>query len=101
MASTRTRQDRRRSRHQRVRKRISGTGGRPRMAIMVSNKHMYVQFIDDQANSTLAQRKRRPLRLTDPKPMFRSLSSLKSAVVPAVRAGNHLRVLARARRQET
>ncbi len=54
MAGTRTRQDRRRARHRRIRKRISGTGERPRMAIMVSNKHMYVQFIDDTANSTLA-----------------------------------------------
>ena len=41
-------------RHQRLRQRVSGTAERPRMAIFVSNKHMYVQFIDDLAGHTLA-----------------------------------------------
>lgn len=38
----------------RVRKKISGTGERPRMSIMTSNKHMYVQFINDDKEVTLA-----------------------------------------------
>jgi large subunit ribosomal protein L18 len=38
----------------RLRQRIQGTAERPRMAIYVSNKHMYVQFIDDTAAQTLA-----------------------------------------------
>ncbi len=48
-----TRTDYRASRHKRIRKKISGTAARPRMAIMVSNKHMYVQLIDDDAGTTL------------------------------------------------
>ena len=48
-----TRKDYRASRHQRIRKKISGTAACPRMAIMVSNKHMYVQLIDDDAGCTL------------------------------------------------
>jgi large subunit ribosomal protein L18 len=36
-------------RHRRVRKRISGTAERPRMAVYRSLKHIYVQFIDDEA----------------------------------------------------
>lgn len=44
----------RRRRHMRVRKKISGTAERPRMAISCSNKHMYVQFIDDDRSTTLA-----------------------------------------------
>lgn len=48
-----TRKDYRASRHQRIRKKISGTAACPRMAIMVSNQHMYVQLIDDESGSTL------------------------------------------------
>jgi len=40
-------------RHMRLRQRIQGTAERPRMAICISNKHMYVQFIDDTAMNTL------------------------------------------------
>lgn len=38
----------------RLRQRVIGTAARPRMAICVTNKHMYVQFIDDDAGNTLA-----------------------------------------------
>jgi len=40
-------------RHRRVRRKISGTAQRPRMAIMLSNRNMYVQLIDDEAQHTL------------------------------------------------
>ena len=45
----------RQKRHQRLRQRVIGTAERPRMSICVTNKHMYVQFIDDDAGKTLAQ----------------------------------------------
>jgi large subunit ribosomal protein L18 len=48
------RKEQRTRRHLRLRQRIKGTAERPRMAICVSNKHMYVQFIDDAAMHTLA-----------------------------------------------
>ena len=48
-----TRRDYRISRHKRIRKRVSGTADCPRMAIMVANKNMYVQLIDDDAEITL------------------------------------------------
>lgn len=41
-------------RHERLRRRLSGTAARPRMALMVSNRHMYVQFVDDVRQVTLA-----------------------------------------------
>ena len=41
-------------RHRRIRQRLQGTAERPRMAIFISNKHLYVQFIDDVAGCTLA-----------------------------------------------
>jgi len=49
-----SRVDYRRRRHCRLRRGIRGTSGRPRMSVMVSNRHMYVQFIDDVAGCTLA-----------------------------------------------
>ena len=41
-------------RHRRVRKKIMGTATRPRLAVFRSNKHIYVQAIDDLAGRTLA-----------------------------------------------
>jgi len=41
-------------RHRRVRKKVHGTAGRPRLAVYRSNKHISVQVIDDDAGSTLA-----------------------------------------------
>ena len=41
-------------RHNRVRKRVSGTAARPRLAVFRSAKHISVQVIDDVAGKTLA-----------------------------------------------
>ncbi len=38
----------------RLRRKVQGTPERPRMSVFVSNKHLYVQFIDDAAAKTLA-----------------------------------------------
>ena len=44
----------RETRHRRIRKKISGTNTRPRLAVFRSARHIYVQAIDDNAGSTLA-----------------------------------------------
>lgn len=49
-----TRSEYRKRRHQRLRKKVIGTTRRPRMCVSVSNKHMYVQLVDDAAAVTLA-----------------------------------------------
>lgn len=46
--------DQRKRRHYRVRSRVSGTSERPRLSVYKSNKHLYVQFIDDESSTTLA-----------------------------------------------
>ena len=43
------RKEQRVKRHLRIRRRIAGTAQKPRMSICITNKHMYVQFIDDDA----------------------------------------------------
>jgi large subunit ribosomal protein L18 len=39
--------------HARIRKRVTGTAERPRLAVHFSGKHVYAQVIDDDAGKTL------------------------------------------------
>ena len=39
--------------HQRIRKTLSGTPVRPRLAVFRSNKHIYAQIIDDAKGTTV------------------------------------------------
>ena len=45
--------ERRRRIHYRIRKHVSGTAQRPRLAVFRSNKAIYVQVIDDEQGKTL------------------------------------------------
>jgi large subunit ribosomal protein L18 len=45
--------DYRKRRHFRLRNKVQGSAERPRMAAYVSNRYIYVQFIDDDAQRTL------------------------------------------------
>ncbi len=48
-----TRKESTQRRHQRIRRRVSGTSERPRLAVFRSNNHIYAQVIDDTAHHTL------------------------------------------------
>ena len=54
MARARTSKGMRKVRHARVRKKIHGTGARPRLSVYRSLNHVYVQVIDDEQGTTLA-----------------------------------------------
>jgi len=42
-------------RKKRVRGKVAGTAGRPRLAVFRSARHIYVQAVDDEAGRTLAE----------------------------------------------
>jgi len=51
--STINRKGIRRRIHNRIRRKVSGTAERPRLAVHYSNQHIYAQVIDDTAGKTL------------------------------------------------
>jgi large subunit ribosomal protein L18 len=52
--STKDKQTAKTRRHHRVRKKVTGTAERPRLAVFRSNKHISAQVIDDRSGRTLA-----------------------------------------------
>ncbi|WP_456385563.1 50S ribosomal protein L18 [Desulfolithobacter sp.] len=53
MAKTSQKLTARKKRIRRIRKRIFGTAEKPRMRVFRSNKHIYVQIIDDTRHATI------------------------------------------------
>ncbi|KAL6188347.1 hypothetical protein ACLB2K_039740 [Fragaria x ananassa] len=53
-AKATTKREDRTARHTRIRKKVEGTTERPRLCVFRSNKHLYVQVIDDTKMHTLA-----------------------------------------------
>ncbi len=47
-------QQKRTTRHARIRARVSGTADRPRLAVFRSNRYIYAQLINDEAHATVA-----------------------------------------------
>jgi len=47
----------RKRRHRRVRAIVKGTSENPRVSVFKSNRHLFVQFIDDQSNKTILSSK--------------------------------------------
>ena len=51
--STLSRKQQTQKRHRRLRRHLTGSAERPRLAVFRSNNHIYAQVIDDDAQSTL------------------------------------------------
>lgn len=52
--AVKTREQRRKQRHRRVRAKVHGSGERPRVSVFRSNRGISAQLIDDEAGRTLA-----------------------------------------------
>ena len=63
-----TRTERRRRRHLRVRKKVNGTAERPRLVVFRSLKYTYAQLVDDDRGVTLAEASNRVKDFTQEKP---------------------------------
>jgi large subunit ribosomal protein L18 len=61
------RNETRQRRHERVRRRVSGSAERPRLAVYRSNMHIYAQVIDDTRGHTIASASSKDKSLTDAK----------------------------------
>jgi large subunit ribosomal protein L18 len=70
--STATREQKRQSRHRRVRAKVRGTGERPRISVFRSNRGVFAQMIDDEAGRTVAS-------VSWTEPDLRSLAPLEQA----------------------
>ncbi len=53
MKRLQVKQARQKRRKMRIRRKIRGTAGRPRISVFKSNRHLYVQAIDDASGVTL------------------------------------------------
>lgn len=54
MDGNKIKQQKRIRRHKRARAKIKGTASRPRLSVFRSNKHVYLQLIDDEKGKTIA-----------------------------------------------
>src|SRR3989344_8644150 len=54
MSGIKTKREKRKRRHKRVRAKVKGTGAIPRLSVFRSNKHIWAQLIDDALGRTLA-----------------------------------------------
>ena len=53
--------------HNRIRKRVTGTSERPRLAVHFSGKHIYAQVIDDNAGRTVVAAATTETKVSDSK----------------------------------
>ena len=54
MAGNDGKRKQRQRRHRRIRKRVVGSEGQPRLCVFKSDRHIYAQIIDDERGKTLA-----------------------------------------------
>jgi large subunit ribosomal protein L18 len=74
------------TRHQRIRRRLTGTPERPRLCVYRSNKHIYAQIIDDTNANTLVMASTLDAELKDLEKTWDVESAKKIGALVATRA---------------
>jgi len=67
-------------RHERIRKKVSGTGVRPRLAVHFSGQHIYAQVVNDEERCTVAA-------VCTTEELFRSEAGSRPNIATALRVG--------------
>ena len=80
-------------RHRRIRKTVSGTADRPRLAVHFSGKNIYAQVIDDEAGRTIAA-------ATTTEKVFKSEKGIRANAATAVKIGKLVAERAREKQVE-
>src|SRR6056297_721090 len=88
MKRVQEKQAKRRRRKLHVRKNISGTAERPRLSVYRSNKHMYVQAIDDTNNATVASASTMESEFTGLRNNVENASKIGNAIGERLKAKN-------------
>ncbi|MCX6896077.1 MAG: 50S ribosomal protein L18 [Verrucomicrobia bacterium] len=70
----------------RIRKKISGTKDRPRMTVCFTNKHIHVQFIDDETGATLVSASTTSKSMPDREKLAANVVSAKKVGAAAAQA---------------
>jgi len=73
-------------RHKRLRKKVSGTPERPRLAVHFSGRHIYAQIIDDTAGKTIASANTTEAELKAAKPKANAATAITVGKLVAERA---------------
>jgi large subunit ribosomal protein L18 len=73
-------------RHIRLRKKVSGTPARPRLAVHFSGKHIYAQVIDDSVGLTIVSANTTEAELRSSNPRCNSETAIKVGKIVAERA---------------
>ncbi|WP_390175864.1 50S ribosomal protein L18 [Candidatus Methylacidiphilum fumarolicum] len=84
MAMKKNRLEARKIRHQRIRKKVFGTSQRPRLSVHFSNKHIYIQLVNDEEGKTLVSASTREKAFSELKPNINGAIKLGEAI--AIRA---------------
>ena len=85
-----SREQKRKTRHNRVRAKVAGTADRPRLSVFKSNKDVYVQLIDDVKGVTLVATN--SLKISD-KPMLEKSKIIGLKIAELAKAKNISKVV--------
>ena len=72
----------------RIRRKLSGTASRPRLAVYFSNRHVYAQIIDDTVGKTICSASTADASIADPSKLANRASKVGNLIGERAKAAN-------------
>ena len=72
----------------RIRRKVSGTASRPRLAVYFSNRHVYAQIIDDTVGRTICSASTADASIADPSKLANSATKVGNLIGERAKAAN-------------